>query len=169
MTELVMKNEGVNELTSNNANTYSKIFDDKSLIETSALKSKTMKTKEKIQKRALDDFNFNCCMDQINGVINQFIQRTKIKCQLILEPVNEEHPLIKKRFPLTKEHQNWLLDPRTLNCFKENDWTMEERCEAFRNRFPESPRFAMSTMRHFYDKFGIPKSLLFKQSNLKVS
>lgn len=43
---------------------------------------------------------------------------------------------------LTREQKEWLLDPRTINYFRENEWTLEERCEAFRNRFPEAPRLA---------------------------
>jgi hypothetical protein len=34
---------------------------------------------------------------------------------------------------LTREQREWLLDPRTINCFKEQEWTLEERCEAFHN------------------------------------
>ena len=45
---------------------------------------------------------------------------------------------------------------------------MQERVDAFRNRFPEAPRLAITTLRHFYAHFNIPKSVLFKQSNLKV-
>lgn len=66
LTERVMKNEGVDELTSMNANTntYSRLLDDKLMInENSHIKNKVLKAKEKIQKRALDDFNFNCCID----------------------------------------------------------------------------------------------------------
>jgi hypothetical protein len=67
----------------------------------------------------------------------------KIKCEDILRPVeNKLKDTIRVGVKLTKEQKMWLLDPRTINYFKESEWTLEERCEAFRNKFPNAPRLA---------------------------
>lgn len=104
-------------------------------------------------------------MDQILKYINQFVQKCKVKSELILEPMQHGNRL---NIKLNREQKEWLLDPRTINCFRESNWTMEERCEAFRNRFPEAPRLAISTMRHFYEHNGINKNLLFKTFNQNI-
>ena len=70
---------------------------------------------------------------------------------------------------MTRDQKEWLLDPRTINHFKENEWTLDERCEAFRNRFPDAPRLATGTMRQFYEYNNINKSLLYKDNNLRVN
>ena len=47
------------------------------------------------------------------------------------------------------------------------EWTLEERCEAFRKQFPEAPRLAIGTMRQFYEYHNVPKSLLYKEVQIR--
>lgn len=70
---------------------------------------------------------------------------------------------------LTSEQKEWLLDPRTISCFKENEWTLEERCEAFKNRFPEAPRLGCATLMRFYEHYNTPKRLLYKDTDLRAA
>ena len=87
-------------------------------------------------------------MELITDCINNFVQKIKVKCEDILRPHGDNlKEGIRGGVKLTRAQREWLLDPRTINFFKENEWTLEERCEAFRNQFPEAPRLAMGTMR----------------------
>lgn len=93
-----------------------------------------------------------------------------MKCEDILRPHGDNlKDGVRGGVKLTRAQREWLLDPRTINFFKENEWTLEERCEAFRNQFPEAPRLAMGTMRQFYEYNNVSKSLLYKESNLRVT
>lgn len=102
----------------------------------------------------------------MTNCINQFTEKIKKKGNLSIALNELNHPLNSISVRLSKEHKEWLLDPRTISCFKENAWTMEERCNAFRNRFPEAPRLAIKTLKHFYDHNKVPKSILYKDSKI---
>ena len=109
-------------------------------------------------------------MEQIVEVVNAFTQKIKVKCEDILRPTGDSFKNgIRGGLKLTREQREWLLDPRTINCFRENEWTLEERCEAFRNRFISAPRLACGTMRSFYDYNNVSKTLLYKDTNLRVA
>jgi len=99
----------------------------------------------KLNKKVVEKY-----MVKIRELINEFAQKLRVKCEDIIRPVGSGDYMkdgVRGGQKLTREQREWLLDPRTISCFRENEWTLEERCEAFRNRFPCSPRLACGTMR----------------------
>ena len=87
----------------------------------------------------LRDFNDNWKLrilkQNISNVqlcISTFIHKVKLNCENIFNEHKENWKKLKGAKQFTLEHKQWLLDPRTIHSFKENEWTCEERCQAFR-------------------------------------
>ena len=69
----------------------------------------------------MNQFKLDENMNTIMDVINLYIARCKEKSELILTPLDKNHPNNKSGVKLTQEQKEWLLDPRILNCFRENE------------------------------------------------
>ncbi len=56
---------------------------------------------------------------------------------------------------LNIEQKMWLLNPKIMEHWKENDMNIKEMCLDFNKQFPEAPELTYGIIRKFYKKNGV--------------